>query len=789
MKYDSQIERKFRIAQKKQEYEFFITYAKLISFLLFMRMVLHLASVAQSTNLNIKLLLCIFLTFLAYYFCVKFAENRIRMLKKMKIISSLNVKGISNGGIYLGLFTCFQTILFQLIITPQLDDDVEKGVFIGFTHFLIIVQSTYFLNNLKVSICLHMVHLFLVFMSVDSDTAIALAIIYKLFITFTISIVLNRKYEEQIRYKFYLKSRLKSQSKMYEYLLNTIHQPLIIYKKDKGIIFQNEACFSSNLKLEPHSLENTMRLLTCKEGLALSYYVDMAISRDGAKFDDLMMKGMLDFHKKYVVVNISPIEFKTESETVSISITDLTQKRKLKKQKEFMLEYNNALICTFSHELRTPLNGIMGMLTSLKDDLKPQQLTLLKGAISSSTLLKYKINDILDYAQIQNRDFQLHPHRDSLENFVHNIETIVSSGCVQKCLDLNFALMNSKDNYYVDWERLTQIVLNLLTNAIKYTLNGFIRITIKKEMHYLVFKVEDSGIGMSENQKENLFNFKLGSAEISEINTHIRTSGLPGMGLTVSQMIASQMKSRIKVKSTQGKGSTFSFKIFLRSNKRMLSQTFSLKAPKSLSFVKASSSSPQEKDKNNTDYIERDNASLFDLKPIENRKEEDVGDFVDCLIPSEEKHFIMRRSLEGAFEFINPLLDENLLPFILIVDDNTMNRFVIKTLLRNTKCKMKEACNGLEAVEMATKQLKRMNPHFMIFMDIDMPILDGIEATKQIRMVGAFYPPIIIACTAFAAQQERENAFKAGINHFITKPITQNNIKFALSLFNPLSHQ
>jgi len=479
-----------------------------------------------------------------------------------------------------------------------------------------------------------------------------------------------------------------------------------------------------------------------------------------------------------------------------------------------------------------------------------------------------KINDMLDYLQIEVRDFKLQVEECSLKLLMKELRRVAVPQLNGDLVEISFCLdKDLPERVLLDAARVRQVLLKMILNSIKYTLKGYIEVSISCEAPSSIkIQVKDSGIGMSQEDLRNLFHlFTVNKQEYYNIGTN-----LSGMGLTISQKICEMMGSKIKVSSVKNRGSIFWFTLPLIST----SIPFSLDNRYSVSleeesFIKVGSCS------HSLDICRRHSVSLgggcpllngcyklvkcqssnllerevtaFDsnnklqntgqyLRSIENSrhinhinlsksvrkmKDEKMSDFSgskrslileDC-IPDElsegELNPIMQMNKERVLRvnqgnlqlksmyslpvIISTRLSAKLstwcsCPQILIVDDNRVNRVVMKSLLDLRRIKSAESCNGIEAIDL----LKRQNEKrccrgiALVFMDLQMPEMNGYEATLSIRSSikeGEIKPTKIVALTAYRSETEKTKCFEVGMDGFEVKPMTPEALTFCLQQY------
>ncbi len=396
------------------------------------------------------------------------------------------------------------------------------------------------------------------------------------------------------------------------------------------------------------------------------------------RFLPLIERAVADIENKEKLQRI--VELRTKELAIAREEAELANKAK------------SQFLAMMSHELRTPLNSILGMLDVLKQPELPQhQIDVLSQMECSAELLLVIISDILDISKVESGNFSL------VEQWVNFNDTVTFAITQQelmakrKGLDLKVEL--ETDNHLQCWldpTRISQIIFNLVGNAIKFTETGRVAVKAKVEDRMMTLTVTDTGIGIAQQHLDNLFQaFKQADSSIT------RRFGGSGLGLAITKCLIELMQGSIRVTSEENQGSVFTIQI-----------------------------------------------------PVLSRIVEPECQTEELCVLHREK------SLN-----------------VLVVEDTHSNQMVIKLLLSRLGHNVHIANNGKEAVAFVKHRSAHLDG---IFMDVSMPVMDGLTATKQIRSLGITVP--IIALTAHALESDQKKCREAGMDGFLAKPVRKHDL-------------
>jgi signal transduction histidine kinase/CheY-like chemotaxis protein len=362
------------------------------------------------------------------------------------------------------------------------------------------------------------------------------------------------------------------------------------------------------------------------------------------------------------------------------------------------LAFKSRFLSNMSHEIRTPLNTIIGLTDVIKKtDLTAKQADILNKINGAGEILLGVINDILDIAKIESGKLHIESHEFELQKIISDIKDMFTEKARERNNQIKVKYENIHNFHRIgDSLRISQILINFISNSIKFTQNGEIILTIKgaKVGDNITFEVLDTGIGIKKEYLNALFE----EFTQADMNT-TRKYGGTGLGLAISKNLVDMMGGKITVSSEYGYGSTFSFTIELPATQETNTKELAIQ-------------------------------KLEDLEMEVNE-------------------------LEGIT--------------LLIAEDNKMNQTLLGMLLEDSQLNLEYADDGEMAVEMAKKK-----DYDLILMDIQMPKLNGYEATKLIREFNSTVP--ILALSANVMQEDIDKSLNSGMNYHLAKPINMEKL-------------
>lgn len=447
--------------------------------------------------------------------------------------------------------------------------------------------------------------------------------------------------------------------------------------------------------------------------------VNSTIIRDQNRQSPYILSIVQDIHQQKLLEQQVQDHNRLLEQLVESRTVELTEAKELAEKADHV---KSEFLANMSHEMRTPINGIIG-LTELAMNEEVAHEEAFIGVLHESQAILSLVNSILDLSKIEAEQVQIEAIPFNLTTILDDLFTFFEPTALKKGITLTIQISDKIPSRVIgDPLRLRQILTRLIENAIKFTHEGGVttRITslFRDDIHcHLQFVVEDTGIGIAKSQQQAIFR---DFTQIDSKNTR-KYSGT-GLGLSIAQRLLQLMNAEVCVESEPGTGSSFSFDIEMRI---------------------ASPHGPE------PEWI----APMV----VTNLKLSDVG--------------MCNETLEGEI-ILDPESGSAQRIRVLVVEDYEANWMILMAHLKHLGYVSELAKNGNEAVECFRK-----NRYDLILMDVQMPEMDGLEATRIIRQIEKERPdhkPVpIIAVTANTTAEDRQNCLNAGMNDFIAKPLTR----------------
>lgn len=406
---------------------------------------------------------------------------------------------------------------------------------------------------------------------------------------------------------------------------------------------------------------------------------------------------------------------------VANAIKYAIERHKINRSIQQSNQLKSEFLANMSHEIRTPLNGIIGAADLLRNTSPtPEQEKYINVIVNSGDTLLALINDILDVSKIEAGELEINTEPVVLKDAMQTVMDIIQPKAQSKNIDLNIEYKGNVPSVIVaDSVRLNQIMINLLGNAVKFVEDGHIKVIVEEQSttgDIANLRITVEDTGIGiPEDKLEAIFDKFAQADASTTKKY----GGTGLGLTITRKLVEMMNGTINVRSEEGVGTIFFFDV---------------------PFAIAENSDHPSKALNQSE-VQR----LADLQPVQEQ-------------------------IQDAKQ------REKLSANILLVENETVNQMVATDMLESLGCTVELAENGVEAVDMLDKNAQRYD---IVLMDCMMPLMDGFEATQEIRKKEAGnggHHSIIIAMTANAMAGEREKCLKVGMDDYLSKPVKEEHL-------------
>lgn len=508
--------------------------------------------------------------------------------------------------------------------------------------------------------------------------------------------------------------------------LDTIAEALLVLDSNANLVLANAAFVDlAGQPVEDMLGRSAKTLSWCPEENDSAYVWEDALFNSVSTRHQKM--GFVDSNgsKRMFQVNCSPVlTANDETGGVLISMDDITQLEEqemlLRQSMEDAEKANSAkslFLSNMSHEIRTPMNAILGFTEIMKRSNRQtdsERLSYLNTISRSGQHLLELINDVLDLSKVESGALEVELLPSNCAEIANDVINVLHAKAEEKSIGLTLDILTPLPLQIVtDPSRLRQVITNLVGNAIKFTDEGNVAVQIALEagsdntQTMLAIDIQDSGIGMSEEQQGRIFEaFSQADASIS------RRFGGTGLGLSISKQLTEAMDGELSVSSEEGKGSTFHVRL-------------------------------------------------------------PVGE-VEVELVEPEKIYSMLNTLEEEQQTVWEIEPSR----ILVVDDGAENRQLLSIVLRDLNLDVVLAENGKQGVDTLFEHVATA-PFDLVFMDIQMPVMDGYTAVAEMRSRGASLP--VVALTANAMKGFEKKVLDAGFSHYMAKPIDLDKMSALLA--------
>ena len=620
--------------------------------------------------------------------------------------------------------------------------------------------------------------------------------------------------------------KLETSTARYQGLVEAQGDFIIRRSPDGTVTFANQN-IAKALETTPENLRGEELRLTVLDGAPAPHAAELLPPPHRVKYEQLVE---LDQSHRWLLWEdfglVDPdtghiVEVQSSGRDVTELKTAIESIREAKQAAEAANQSKSGFLATMSHEIRTPMNGVLGMAGLLRDTkLTAEQKSYVKAIADSGKGLLTLIDDILDLSKIEAGKMDVTRQAFDLPGVVEGVCELLAPKAAEKSLDLTcFIDPRLQDQATGDGARLRQVLLNLVGNAIKFTEDGSVSVEVllDGDGSKAEFQIADTGIGLTSEQRDRVFD-----AFTQAEDGHDRTHGGTGLGLTISRKLVHMMGGELEVQSVSGEGSVFSFHLDLQNatSKQhpeahpLSGKSYLIAGPggadcKSIArYIEAWGGEIATADDARAVETElRSNAydglvgspeladaldsssglpeiSLVVLPPAKRGRSERyarAGFSRHLVCPVRRLTLLRELSPELEYPDAEPASDQEIAPAkavrppleIMLVEDNPLNAMLAMKVLEKSGHTATRFENGEEAVAHMKQSLKtgETGPPDAILMDVQMPVMDGLKASRAIRELesGSNRVPIV-ALTANAMPEDRQACHAAGMDDYLAKP-------------------
>lgn len=678
-----------------------------------------------------------------------YEENNLEIITKkmyilLKIFIMIYLSGIISGG-YLFLM--------------ENDCIIENNLRFPIINFLIIFEEYTFCQSTSHKIIVEIISGLSIFCiqlwkggNIQETCQIVIEVL-------TISLILRgaKTYKNQTTKSKELKPTNSKLEKAIAEFYKIVKVPLIIIDSKFNILEKNSAFYELMEDLSCPSEIVLFEKLIDKDNLSLKENIETScdMKMKPKNFQSIYYIKYPSESKLFFVVNQMDIVIPEDNiKYFHMSISEITEE--ISNVRNYVNESNIISIDSIAHEFNTPLNGIIGLLQALSKMTIGEVNNYIKIAKSCSIILSSQINNLIDIFQIRKGQFLLHMSNFNIHILIGKIAKFASNFLLSKDSKVLISAEISNEvpsSITGDSERLRQIIFNLILNSAKHTKIGTIKIMgSMQNSNELLISVADTGEGMS-SELVNSINNKSRHRTSKKI---IFSDQKLGFKLRACQSLLIEMDSKLLVTSYKGTGTTFSFRIPLSSS-RAKRKNYNPGLISGITFYE---------DSTDNEYTLTQKIAQYTHNTLGHTMLSIKRKFEPAKVISHGPFQPLKSSLS---------ISSNV---VLIVDDSDLNRYVLHAICeRFPNYEIAEAVNGEEAMIKA-KLFEEQHRLKVIFMDVDMPVMNGIESTIKIR---EFSSCLIVALTSFSSEEVRSKCLNAGMNIFLTKPISYRDVKMLFS--------